>query len=174
MCHFSLRRRFYGCFDNPVEFRTGPRAVTDKTFDQVAIPIEDERLRDVVIVAEIFADQIIVGKCEWILNAEFARVSRNFITIFFAANVQTDDLQSFLPVLALQSDQMRRFDPAGLAPGRVEVEEHDLALIVGQARSLTLVRGPTAGCAGWLRASAQDQESPKSPDKIFGKWAFQF
>ncbi len=48
----------------------------------------------------------------------------------------TDDLQTAIAVLLLQFDEMGSLLAAGIAPGRPEIEQNDLAAIGGQAKRL--------------------------------------
>src|SRR5262245_36512631 len=89
----SLRRRFYGGLDNCVEFHSGALIVANKAFDQVTLAIEDKRLWNIVVVAEIPGDQIVVGIREQVLNTKFPGEARNFFPIIIATDIQTDNLK---------------------------------------------------------------------------------
>lgn len=110
--------------------------VTDKALYQPPVAIEDERLRDVLIIAQILIGELVVRKAERILNAKLSGVTWNEISIFGAADVEADHLQPVLFVLPLKLNQMRRFFAAGRAPGGVEIKHHNFSFVVRKGRAL--------------------------------------
>src|SRR5260221_19050 len=87
--------------NDPIEFNSGALTITHKPLHQIPIAIENKRLGNILIVAQISIGQVVVGKCQRILDPKLFGVGRNLIAIIFAADIQSDDLQTLLSVLPL-------------------------------------------------------------------------
>ena len=109
----SLWARGERCLNDPLKFNSRAVTVTYEPLDHVPAAIENKRLRNILIVAQITIRQFVVGKRQRILNPKLFRVGRNLFAIVFAADIQADDLQTLRGVLPLQL----RPDEASL-PGR--------------------------------------------------------
>jgi len=120
----------------------GPFTVSNEAPDQPTLPIEYECLRNALIVTEILVGEFGLREAELIMNRKFFRVIRNLFAIVFTADVESDYLQTLLAITLLHRDQMRRFCPAGLAPGRVKIQHHNFALQIRQRRVLIILQSP--------------------------------
>src|ERR1700738_3966127 len=116
--------------NDTLEFNSRILTKAYEAFDQCSVAIENKRLRNILIVAEETIHQFVVGKRELILDAKFLCIRGHLSTIVCPSNIQADDLKALLCVLPLHLDKLRCFCPAGLAPGRVKIQQHNLALVV--------------------------------------------
>src|SRR5213078_2713489 len=107
--------------NDTLEFNSRVFTIAYEAFDQISIAIENKRLRNILIVAQEAIHQFVVGKRELILDAEFFDIRGHLFAIVCSPDIQADYLQALLCVSSLHLDQLRRFRPAGLAPGRVKI-----------------------------------------------------
>src|SRR5260370_15819231 len=118
----SLSSRSQCGLNELLEFQSRVFTITHKALNQLSVAIENERLRNVLIVTQVLLDHVVVGKRQRILNSKIFGKARNLAAIVFTADVQTNHLQSLWRELPLELNQMRRFRPAGVAPGGPKIQ----------------------------------------------------
>src|SRR5260370_31186247 len=141
----SLHRTIQGLLNDALQFSSFLLVVTDEPLNQFSVTIKNERLRNVLIVFQIGVRQFVIGKTERILNLKLLRKTGDLFAIVVSPNVETNDLKSLWFILALHLDQMRGLVAAGLAPGRIEIEHHNLPQIIRKSHALTLLKRPAVG-----------------------------
>ena len=76
-----------GRFDCAVEAASGVWSKTNQTFSELSLPIENERLRNRVVVAQQERHHFVVRCSERILNTTLFCERRNFFLISWATDV---------------------------------------------------------------------------------------
>lgn len=92
--------------------------------------------------------QFVIGKGQRILDPKLFCKARHLCTIVLSADIQANDLQSLRSILLLKLDQMRRLCAAGLAPGGIKIQQHNLAFVIRQVRALIVIKRPAYGFDG--------------------------
>jgi len=90
------------------------------------------------------------------LNIEFFGVGRDLFAILVAAYIQPDYLKTLWAKFVLQTHQMWSFGAAWLAPGGIEIQDHDFAFIVCQRCSLIVIKRPASPACRQSRATGGD------------------
>ena len=88
-------------FDSGVKMLACAWSKAEKSFDELALPIEHERLRDPIVVAEQESYEIIVRLTQCVLNAELLRELRDFLVVAWSTYVESDNDQSLVFILLL-------------------------------------------------------------------------
>src|SRR5437763_14563342 len=109
----GLRRERGG--DGLFEICCGVFVVADEVLYDAALPVNDEGVRDAVVVGEEEADCVLVGAAELVLYLVALHEVGDFGPVFLAADVEADDLQSLRAQALLQFDEVRNLLAAGRA-----------------------------------------------------------
>src|SRR5437588_9946051 len=80
--------------DGLFEVCGGVFVVADEVLYETALSVNDEGVRDAVVVCEEEADGVLVGAAELVLYLVALDEVRDFGPVFLAADVEADDLQA--------------------------------------------------------------------------------
>ena len=90
--------------DGAVEIWASVWSEADEALYELALTIENESLRNPIVVAEQEGYQVFIGLCERVLNAEVLCESGNLLFITWSTDVEPDNTETLVCILCLQSN----------------------------------------------------------------------
>ena len=90
--------------DGAVEMWACLWSETDEALYELALTIENESLRNPIVVAEQKGYQVFIGFCERVLDAEVLCEGGDLLFITWSTDVEPDNIEALVRILRLQSD----------------------------------------------------------------------
>ena len=128
---WALQRRR----DQSFQLQSMRIAETDRVSDQLSLAIDHESLRNVPVVSQQLLYQLVIGNCKRVFDPECLPVPWYLTVVIFAAYVQSDDLEALRLIFLMKRHQVGRLPAAGVAPGRLKIEQYNFAFEVGDSRA---------------------------------------